>query len=60
MITITVTLPPKQMMLFQRLLIATRHIAWIELDASPEDVHGAIDAFLRVIKEHIGGGTFTV
>ena len=53
MTTITVTLPPKQMELFQRLLIATRHIAWIELDATPEDVDGAIDAFLRVIKQHL-------
>ncbi len=60
MTTITVTLPPKQMMLFQRLLIATRHIAWTELDATPEDVDAVIDAFLAVIKAYIGGGTFTV
>ena len=53
MTAITASLPPMQMELFQRLLIATRHIAWVEHEATPEDVDGAIDAFLAVIKEHL-------
>ena len=53
MTTITVSLPPKQMELFHRLLSAARNVAWVELDASPEDVDGAIDAFRTVIQRHL-------
>ena len=54
--SITVSLPPKEMELFHRLLTAARQVAWVELDASPEDVDGAIDAFRNVIKAHLEGG----
>ena len=56
MSTITVSLPPKQMDLLRRLLEAARPIAWVELDATLEDVDDVIDLFVILLKAHLAEG----